>query len=231
MLKEQIVFPLYRMFSDKRIMDLNRKLSSVKIQEYLAVLPSVKGIMACFSRQDFKEGRCELEGKQLYMQDYARQRSAIVYCEAWKEIDKNQLLAVMTYALTCGQEPSFSHPSDELYAHMFQTYSLDFSRKILEDNLMQIARQEYGKAEDLHILPSFGPGFFGMDFLECEKLISLLEGAKVGITTSNGMLHPLKSCVGILICIKGNAKIGLEPCQYCSATKDSCEFCTFYGGK
>lgn len=84
--------------------------------------------------------------------------------------------------------------------------------------------------------PILGPGYFGIDLLDNDKLYKLLNGRKLGITLNGTMQFiPENTICGFMIgmqSINEDCKNMFDnPCQYCLSVKKACGYCSFKNNK
>lgn len=96
--------------------------------------------------------------------------------------------------------------------------------------------EEYKKKEiqsgNRVFTPVLGPGYFGIDLLDSDKLYKLLNGRKLGITLNDTMQFiPENTICGFMIGMKSISedfkKMFDNPCQYCLSVKKACGYCSF----
>lgn len=80
--------------------------------------------------------------------------------------------------------------------------------------------------------PILGPGYFGMDLEDSDKLYKILNGKKLGITLNDkNQFIPVSTICGFVIgmeSISESCKMMFNnPCQYCLAVKKSCGYCSY----
>lgn len=84
--------------------------------------------------------------------------------------------------------------------------------------------------------PILGPGYFGIDLLDSDKLYKLLNGRKLGVTLNDTMQFiPENTICGFMIGMQSISedckKIFDNPCQYCLSVKKACGYCSLINNK
>ena len=141
----------------------------------------------------------------------------IFTCPAFELIDPTTIKGAYVYALTAG-EYDFKEQSimNRLYADIWGTSFTEAARILLS--------REIGKTDKLS--DSFGPGFFGMDVSQMDKVDKLIDFKQLGIKlTESKILIPVKSCAGIYFSITDNYKFLNRACVDCYGSETSCKLC------
>ena len=97
---------------------------------------------------------------------------------------------------------------------------------VLRDWLRKYIERKHSVRHKKYVSDSFGPGFYGMDVDAVPKLVKLIDGGKVGVSTDeNGNMHPVKSCIGIFIVTKKECVERIKDCAFCIGNKGGCAVC------
>lgn len=111
---------------------------------------------------------------------------------------------------------------DQLYADIWGSAFTDAVRFLMMEAF----------AVENRLSDSFGPGFYGMDVGEMEKIGTLLDFSTIGIELRNGkILVPLKACAGIVFAVDDGYRMMKRECMDCRGTHASCRLCRFYEGR
>ena len=164
-----------------------------------------------------------------------------IRCTAFEQIDPSSVEGVYFYAVTAGDfslpmhpdgRPDQSHPDgrpdqppimDQLYADIWGTAFTDAAREMLMDELRKADR---GCLAADRLSDSFGPGFYGMDTGEMQKMPELVDFESIGMkVTESSMLLPLKSCAGILFKVNEKYTPLDGACELCLGNKRTCSLC------
>jgi hypothetical protein len=138
-------------------------------------------------------------------------------CKAFEQIDKDSVEGAYIYALSVGD---FSFPEEaltnQLYAYMWGSAFADAVRLLLKRDL-----EKTSKLSD-----SFGPGFYGMNVSEMEKLARLINFDHLNLELRNKqVILPLKSCAGLYFCVNDEYKKLHSACENCRGTHLNCKLC------
>jgi len=140
-----------------------------------------------------------------------------IKCKAFGKISPKSIKGALVYILTVGEYcVKDESVIDQLYADLWGTSFTDAARytfkKIIE--------------KDKKLSDGFGPGFYGMNMTEMQKIASLVDSKKIGVEIKeNGMLVPAKSCAGIYFEINDNYKGMDVACKTCLGNQLSCQLC------
>lgn len=159
----------------------------------------------------------QFQGRKVWIQ------GQLFTCNAFEQISATSVEGAYLYAVCAGD---FALPQESL---MNQLYA-DIWGTAFADAVRILIRKELAKQGSLS--ESFGPGFYGMEVTEMEKMDALLDFESLGIQLKNSrIMVPLKSCAGIYFKINETyEKINTE-CNSCMGTHSSCMLCQMQGGK
>ena len=74
---------------------------------------------------------------------------------------------------------------------------------------------------------SFGPGFYGMDVAEMQKMPRMVDFAALDMSVKeSSIILPLKSCAGILFAVNEKYVPINNACQFCLGSKKTCTLCS-----
>ncbi len=157
-----------------------------------------------------------LEGQVLKVYGMTGEEIAIT-CTAFEQIDPATIEGVYFYAVTAGDYYLEDMPVlKQLYADIWGTAFTDAIREILVEQL-----------EEKHpVSDSFGPGFYGMDVREMQKMPELVDFLSLGMEVrESSIILPLKSCAGILFKVNDDYKRINSACELCFGNKKTCTLC------
>ena len=81
---------------------------------------------------------------------------------------------------------------------------------------------------DSCISEEYGPGFFGMDTNDMNKLSELADPALIGITVNDGgALIPDKSCGVLYFSVTDEFRQPYSACDYCFGSEKNCSLCLY----
>ncbi len=142
-------------------------------------------------------------------------------CRAFEQISPDAVEGVYLYACCAGDYYLEDEPiMDQLYADIWGTAFTDAVRLLIKKEL----------EKDAALSDSFGPGFYGMELTELEKLAQLLDFDALGIEVRNScVMVPVKSCAGIYFQTNENYRKMNRACESCYGTHTSCKLCMVHG--
>ena len=148
-------------------------------------------------------------------------------CKAFAQLSPDSLEEVCVYAVTAGDYSLEERPiMDRLYADIWGTAFTDAMREMLMDQL----RECFSKQGGFGISDSFGPGFYGMDTAEMQKLPSLVDFQNLGMEVrESGIILPLKSCAGLVFKVNGRYEALNSACEHCLGSVRTCSLCSMVG--
>lgn len=144
-------------------------------------------------------------------------------CPAFSQLEPSGIRGVYVYAVSAGDYGYPEEPiMDQLYADLWGSAFTDAVRFLMKASF-----------EKEHLLSdSFGPGFYGMDVNEMEKISRLLDFESIGLELRNSrIMVPLKACAGLLFAVDENYQMLRQECLDCRGTHSSCRLCQIYGGR
>ena len=145
-------------------------------------------------------------------------------CSAFSHVPPEAVKGAFVYLLTIGETDTEGEEGimAELYHDIWGTAYVESALGILRKDLLPSLLDGC----EGYLSESFGPGYYGMAMEEGTKLFSLLDGASVGVMQKkSGLLHPEKSCLGvILIYDRDGIRIGAG-CAKCLGNRGGCRFC------
>ncbi|MCF0144538.1 MAG: hypothetical protein HUJ79_05510 [Firmicutes bacterium] len=139
-------------------------------------------------------------------------------CTAFEQIAEESIEKVIFYAVTAGDYYLEDRPiMQQLYADIWGTSFTDAIRGIFMDQL----KTEYIMSD------SFGPGFYGMDVAEMQKMPRMVDFAALDMSVKeSSIILPLKSCAGILFAVNEKYVPINNACQLCLGSKKTCTLCS-----
>lgn len=137
-------------------------------------------------------------------------------CDGFMELSEGWLEEIIVYMISMPPLEDFSEEDllRSYYGYIWQNVYIE-------------AKKDLILGEGKKYL-SFGPGYFGMALEENEKIYSLLEGRKIGVSIKNHSMFPAKTCTGLCLKIKDEfieIVKKLDPCKYCVGNKNACDMC------
>lgn len=138
-------------------------------------------------------------------------------CTAFQQVEPEAVEGVYIYALSVGDFGLPEDPiMDQLYADLWGTAFTDAARLLLKAEL----------EKEVKLSDSFGPGLYGMDITEMEKLAQLISFEDLNIELRNSsVILPLKSCAGLYFKVNEHYTKISQECQNCRGTRTSCKLC------
>ena len=183
---------------------------AAKMRETIEKRLSLRSVYAYFD--DVK-----LQGNEAYLGDVA------FSCPAFGQIDADSIRGAYVYAASAGD---FGYSEEQM---MDQLYA-DIWGSAFTDALRILMKEHFEKEHQLS--DSFGPGFYGMDVGEMEKVGRILDFASIGIELRNScIMVPLKACAGLLFAVEDTYTPLKRECMDCRGTHASCRLCQVYGGR
>jgi hypothetical protein len=151
-------------------------------------------------------------------------------------IRRNQIMAVYFYIITAGDFYFEDRKiSDQLYADMWLTSYLDAGRKNLRKDLLMHYYSKLPNKEapkEVTISDSFGPGFYGMNTKDVEKIFQLVDSAEIQVECmDSGIMLPLKSCAGIYMIVEEGTLLPELKCENCIGNRMNCNMCNVKGDR
>lgn len=139
-------------------------------------------------------------------------------CTAFQQINPDSIEGVYAYGLTAEhlvlEDRSIT---DQLFGDFWGTAFVDAAR---EDLMAEIGKKH-------PVSDSFGPGFYGMNSMEVNKLPRLVDFTSIGMKTNeSGMMIPLKSCSGILFKVNDKYEKLNSACELCLGNIKTCSLCS-----
>ena len=177
---------------------------SVRIYHVIEDRVQVKGILSYYPD-------IQLQGNELTVGD------TVITCHGFGQVKQEQVKGVFIYFLQAGEFYLESEDYlEQLLADMWGTAFTDAARKELHKRLSMTTR----------LSEEFGPGFFGMDMLQMQKLSQLADAALAGIQIKDsGLLLPLKSLGCLYFDVTEDYEELHAACRDCKGTVKSCSFC------
>lgn len=148
-----------------------------------------------------------------------------VHCKCFEQIPMADIRRVYVYFLTVGEVNTSSEKAvDQLFADTWGTALVDGARDMVRETILRAVREE--DLQGYQLSQSFGPGFFGMDMSELQKLFRVADGTKIGISLNSvGALHPAKSCGGLFFLLKEECQLPDLDCRDCIGNQQGCQYC------
>lgn len=138
-------------------------------------------------------------------------------CIAFQQIDPDTVKGAFVYAVSAGD---FAFPDEDI---LNQVYA-DLWGTALTDALRLECKKELEKK--VRLSDSFGPGFYGMNVGQMEKIARILDFDKMGLVIrENAVIVPLKSCAGIYFEVKDTYQYLRSACVECQGAYLSCVMC------
>lgn len=189
------------------------------IKEKIREMISIRAVISSFPGSSIKGSSAVLNG-------------ITFECNAFQRLDPEHICGVYAYILTAGTfELDYSDPiMDQLFMDIWGTAYVDAGLEILkryvESDLKKSVLRESCKGEEILVLDSFGPGFYGMDVTQVGKYFELLDGEQIGVKArSNSLMLPLKSCSGFFIGVDNQSELPASDCKSCRSEYRNCAFC------
>lgn len=143
-------------------------------------------------------------------------------CNAFEQIDKENIIKVYPYILTVGDVGLEHAPMlDKVYADAWGTAYVDASRDILKRMIVDRNHTEY-----ICISDSFGPGYYGMDITQVINFFKILEAELIQVKlTESGLMLPIKTCAGFFLAVNDEKQLPKVDCKLCLSNEKGCQFC------
>jgi hypothetical protein len=148
-------------------------------------------------------------------------------CNAFQRLDPEHISGIYAYIMSAGiYELDDNDPiMDQLFADIWGTAYVDAGLEALKRFVETDIRNACGK-DNITVLDSFGPGFYGMEVTQIGKFFELLDGDKIGVKArSNSLMLPLKSCSGFFVAVDDLTRLPASDCQSCRGGAKNCAFC------
>ena len=187
---------------------------SMDIRERILDRVDIKAVVSSFPGSSIEGNKARLNG-------------IVFECNAFQRLDPDHLSDVYAYILTAGIfELDDSAPViDQLYADIWGTAYVDAGLEVLKKFVETDLKETCG-GEDITVLDSFGPGFYGMDVNQVSRFFELLDGDKIGVKArSNSLMLPLKSCSGFFVGVDDKTDLPASDCKSCRSEYKNCVFC------
>lgn len=113
------------------------------------------------------------------------------------------------------------------YLEIFQIACMDVVREWIREYL----ERKHSVMSRHYCSPSFGPGFYGMEFTAVPKLLGLMDAEKLGIRWSDEKMDPVMSIVGMYLVSREDILSDCGDCVSCIGGKEGCRFCANYQKK
>ena len=68
--------------------------------------------------------------------------------------------------------------------------------------------------------------FYGMELEATEKILSLMNPEKAGVSWQEGSMHPLMSLAGMYLISKKDVLPSCRDCASCIGGKEGCQYCS-----
>ncbi|MDO4545029.1 MAG: hypothetical protein Q4C25_02630 [Bacillota bacterium] len=138
-------------------------------------------------------------------------------CRGLSQIAPESVKGAYIYALSAGDfSCAESSVMEQLYADLWGSAFTEAVRILLKDRMEREAK----------LSDSFGPGYYGMDVREMNKLARLIDLRELGIEArENGILLPLKSCAGFYLSVTEDYVPLNQECINCHGNQTSCNLC------
>jgi hypothetical protein len=186
----------------------------LEIKEKIRDRVDIKAIVSSFPGDCISGNKAELDG-------------VVFECNAFQRLAPEHISGVYAYVLTAGVfELDDSDPIlDQLYADIWGTAYVDAGLEILK-KFVETDLISGGGNENITVLDSFGPGFYGMGVNQVGNFFKLLDGDKIGVRArSNSLMLPLKSCSGFFVAVDDDTNLPASDCKSCCSEYKNCAFC------
>lgn len=150
-------------------------------------------------------------------------------CAAFSQIPAEAVKGAFVYLLTIGETDVEAEGSimTELYHDIWGTAYVESAVEVLREDCLMPLLEEGG-----YLSESFGPGYYGMDMGESQKLFGLLSGVSIGVIQKEStLLVPEKSCLGLILVYDRNDIRLPHVCEKCLGNQSGCRFCEKMQGK
>ncbi|WP_455717202.1 hypothetical protein [Anaerosporobacter sp.] len=148
----------------------------------------------------------------------------------WKLFEQDYfhgIISLMVFLITIyeSEDSTIYNLLDQYYETIWKYAALQGHR----DNIITEYKMQIGNGV---FTPILGPGYYGMDLIENEKIYELLHGRELGIMLSDRkQFIPENTICGLMINMKSMKDeckdIIQNPCRYCAAAKKNCGFCNY----
>lgn len=148
------------------------------------------------------------------------------YCRYFERLSEKQIRGVFFFLLTAGEGPvtDSENVMDGLLCDIWRTSFVDAGMEILEKKLQKSLGKIF-PGQSVYLSQIMGPGYYGMDLSEAEKIFSLLNGKNLGLSMKNGILIPEKSCAGFFLVSGEDLTYEETACKLCMGNTAGCGFC------
>jgi hypothetical protein len=145
-------------------------------------------------------------------------------CSAFEQLKADSIKRCYVYIITVGDiEIESDKITDLLNVDIWATAFIDAGRELLREKLARIAE---ASDSGVHISPSFGPGFYGMELEQIVNFFRLLDGASIGVALrENRIIIPLKTCTGMFLSLDSGGNMPPVTCEGCLGSAGGCRFC------
>ena len=143
-------------------------------------------------------------------------------CNFLEQIPKEHIQKGYLYVCHAPEVTLAQDLLSQYYQESWQIAILDEIRDWLHDYL----QRKESLMQPRYVTDSFGPGYYGMPADSVEMLLKLLPAERVGVTlTPNGVMHPLKSLIGIYLILDSELIYDTKDCAYCKGNQGGCHLC------
>ena len=213
---EKVIFPFVQLLNSVDLQSLHVTESTLDVRRNFTGERPLIGHMLYVGKDDIQ--RIHMSGDRVEFMGHT------LTCSAWEKLDPSELESCCFYLLTHLEETSI--PNIGMFSrHIIISQCFEITRRAIFHNFQKKTEYEREEGTSSWYTRAFGPGYFGMPMEDGRELYEILEGEKLGVKYRNGMLEPLKSCMGVFFSFRGKDKIDFNPCEYCKASKEQCEFC------
>lgn len=147
-----------------------------------------------------------------------------IRCQVLEKLDLDQIQQGYFYTFHAPEFP-VKKTDDLLQQYYFEVYQiacLDVVREWIREYLAR----KHSVRETRYASPSFGPGFYGMELEATEKILSLMNPEKAGVSWQEGSMHPLMSLAGMYLISKKDVLPSCRDCASCIGRKEGCQYCS-----
>lgn len=197
----------------------------LEVRKFFTRCSPIRGVMLSFGKEDVEEGRIRIHNNQLILDD------TVLYCDVFQEFSSCQICTGIAYLASCNTDSFEEYGIGQLNYHFIQNSCLDLVRNMIMQNFRLFTYEQLftieqrSVTEQVSFTKAFGPGYYGMQVEEGEKLHKLLHGERLGVRYEDGMMHPLKSTIGAAFSYRGKETVKLNPCDFCESNGEHCMFC------
>lgn len=146
-----------------------------------------------------------------------------ILCQVLERVDRT--LVEQGYLYTF-HAPELAKGNDaslllQYYQEVFQIACID----VVRDWLCDYLQRKHSIHSQRYCSPSFGPGYYGMEYEAAEKILRLIDASAAGVSWKNGAMEPVMSIAGIYLISEKSILNHCPDCESCIGGTGGCKFC------